>query len=298
MTRELKLALILGSSLVLVVGVLISDHLSGARHARIERVDSPLVTQPITQMPQLAPGPQNDPSALASAPQQLVYPTDDPAGRPPTGALADPVALTNASSELPAQDLADMVEFAKRHGLVLEPMPTAAQTDTVQRDENIPVIEMRDARLLTPADTAPPTSVPGAGTTEYTIQPGDTLWKLAERFMGSGSRHAELAALNKGRLGAGGELRLGTKIIVPASAGASVKSSTPTATQRDSAPSASPRNGKASKTYTVQAGDTLRKIARKTLGSEGRWQDIYNANRSVVKDSNTLRVGAVLQIPG
>ena len=40
MTREQKLALIIGFSLVLLVGVLVSDHLSGARNAHLADVGS------------------------------------------------------------------------------------------------------------------------------------------------------------------------------------------------------------------------------------------------------------------
>ena len=44
-------------------------------------------------------------------------------------------------------------------------------------------------------------------------------------------------------------------------------------------PSPAPaKTTKPKKTYTVKAGDSLWAIARKTLGSGARWQEIYNAN--------------------
>jgi nucleoid-associated protein YgaU len=52
------------------------------------------------------------------------------------------------------------------------------------------------------------------------------------------------------------------------------------------------------KTYTVKAGDTLRKIAEKLLGDADKWKEIYEANRDTIKDPNVIRVGMELEIPG
>ncbi len=49
--------------------------------------------------------------------------------------------------------------------------------------------------------------------------------------------------------------------------------------------------------HTVQPGDTLRSIAAKFLGAEGRWREIFDANRDQVEDPNTIRVGQRLVIP-
>lgn len=50
-------------------------------------------------------------------------------------------------------------------------------------------------------------------------------------------------------------------------------------------------------TYTVQAGDTLRAIARAVYGDELQWRRIYDANRAVLPDADRLSVGQVLTIP-
>jgi nucleoid-associated protein YgaU len=51
------------------------------------------------------------------------------------------------------------------------------------------------------------------------------------------------------------------------------------------------------KTYVVAEGDTLTKISKKFYGTSGRWQDILEANRSVVKDEKSLVVGSTITIP-
>jgi hypothetical protein len=59
-----------------------------------------------------------------------------------------------------------------------------------------------------------------------------------------------------------------------------------------------PTPAKASmKTYTVQSGDTLSEIAKRTLGSPGKYMDIYNANRDQLSDPDKIKPGQVLKIP-
>lgn len=51
------------------------------------------------------------------------------------------------------------------------------------------------------------------------------------------------------------------------------------------------------KEYTVESGDTLTRISAKVYGTMNRWQDIYEANRDVLPNQDSLRIGMVLQIP-
>lgn len=51
------------------------------------------------------------------------------------------------------------------------------------------------------------------------------------------------------------------------------------------------------KIYVVKPGDTLRKIAREFYGDGTKWEDIYIANKAVIKDPNFLYPGLELRIP-
>ena len=51
------------------------------------------------------------------------------------------------------------------------------------------------------------------------------------------------------------------------------------------------------KLYTVMEGDSLWKIARKCLGSEKRWNELYEMNRDAIKNPNLIFVGQTLTIP-
>ena len=49
--------------------------------------------------------------------------------------------------------------------------------------------------------------------------------------------------------------------------------------------------------HTVKSGDTLSGIAKKLLGSAGRYMDIFNANKDQLSDPDKIKVGQKLVIP-
>jgi nucleoid-associated protein YgaU len=49
--------------------------------------------------------------------------------------------------------------------------------------------------------------------------------------------------------------------------------------------------------YTVVAGDNLVKISRKVYGTPSRYEEIFEANRDVMPNMNTISVGMKLKIP-
>ena len=55
--------------------------------------------------------------------------------------------------------------------------------------------------------------------------------------------------------------------------------------------------GWASRTYTVQSGDTLSKIAKEFYGSANKYQQIFEANKPMLKDPDKIYPGQVLRIP-
>lgn len=101
----------------------------------------------------------------------------------------------------------------------------------------------------------------------YRVVAGDTLWKIAERFLGYGPRYEEIMRLNK----------LTSDMIYP---GQILK----IRSEQHNSP----------EYYTVQKGDTLWKIAQNHLGNGNRYTEIMRANN--LKNGN-LRVGQALLIP-
>lgn len=51
------------------------------------------------------------------------------------------------------------------------------------------------------------------------------------------------------------------------------------------------------KTYVVQKGDSLSRIAKRELGSANEWKKIFEANRDIIKNPDLIHPGQTLKIP-
>lgn len=60
---------------------------------------------------------------------------------------------------------------------------------------------------------------------------------------------------------------------------------------------ASVSGGQSSRTYTVQAGDTLSKISKEFYGKAHEYMKIFEANRDKLTDPNEIQPGQQLIIP-
>ena len=81
---------------------------------------------------------------------------------------------------------------------------------------------------------------------------------------------------------------------------ASEKSAPKAASKHPSASSAKPTLPKPAggcETYTIRAGDTLERIARRKLGDGQRYRELYEANKDRIKSVRALRDGTVITIP-
>lgn len=141
------------------------------------------------------------------------------------------------------------------------------------------------AAPIEPPPSEPATSPTPAApdTVTYTVARGDSLWKIADAHLGSGSRYPEIVALNPAVLGDDPDfLAPGTVLRVPA----------PAQTPEDT------------ETYVVQPGDTLAEIADKELDDADRYPEIYNASIETLQpdgahltDPDVIRPGWTLTIP-
>ena len=110
----------------------------------------------------------------------------------------------------------------------------------------------------TPATSAQQTS----GETVYTVQKGDTLSKIANKY---GTTYQKLASYNG--IANPNVISVGQKIKIP---------------------------GSGVRTYTVKAGDSLWAIAEKQLGNGSRYNEIKTMNGLT---SNTIYAGQILKLP-
>ena len=125
-----------------------------------------------------------------------------------------------------------------------------------------------------PQSSAPPNA------STVSLRQGDTLWEVAQKKLGDGTRWHELHKAD-GRRFAGQEvkhLQVGTRVYLP---GAKL---TP-----------SPAS-----TVSVRQGDTLSEIAQKKLGDGNRWRELHKADgsRFTGQEARHLHVGARVYLPG
>lgn len=135
------------------------------------------------------------------------------------------------------------------------------------------------------------------------VKAGDTLWDLAEHYLGSGTRWHEIADLNTGVRQADGtvltgnvlELQIGWTLRLPTSAAAPAGPTQGGGTSTD----------RPQHTVVVHAGDTLSQIAQDELGDGDRYPELLDATRDLVQpdgshltDPDDLLPGQVIVIPG
>jgi len=61
--------------------------------------------------------------------------------------------------------------------------------------------------------------------------------------------------------------------------------------------STAPKAPTPERTYTVVAGDSLSKIAKKLYGDASKWKTIYEANQDLIKNPDLIRPGQTFKIP-
>ena len=76
-----------------------------------------------------------------------------------------------------------------------------------------------------------------------------------------------------------------------------VAGSSSTAPRADVPPATAP-SVERERTYTVVAGDTLSKIAKREYGDASKWHQIYEANRDTIKNPDLIYPGQTFKIPG
>lgn len=294
MTREQKLALIVGFALVLLVGVLISDHFS---HAAVSELED------LSKADQPAAGAERATQDTAP-PADRVYATTTTAD---TTRLPDGFRLDGDSGSRPEVTVTDRPVFASGRDALLnelrqswqatQEVASKAQDALVNgAREAVPAVEMNRpqtsrATLPEPASITPTPSSNGhrSGETVRThrVAEDESLWGIAERYYGDGALYTKLAEHNSDRISNVDAIPVGTILRIPVGqtlTGERSERSTPRA-DRNAAPA----------TYTVREGDSLGEIAQRLLGSAKRWPELVRLNG--IEDPDVVPVGTVLKLP-
>ncbi|MGB7448614.1 MAG: LysM peptidoglycan-binding domain-containing protein [Ornithinimicrobium sp.] len=131
-----------------------------------------------------------------------------------------------------------------------------------------------------PAEATP------VSTTAYTVQPGDTLWSIAQRHLGGGNRYPLILKLNAATLQHGPDwINPGTMLRLPIDA-------------------LNTQESGAEDQVVVEKGDTLSALAEEHLDGSAEWPSIYRASQQIeqrdgrhLSDPDLIYPGWRLDIP-
>ena len=371
MTRETKIGLLVGLAFIIVIGILLSDHMTSTTDPPQARLDvaadnvrkgivtpapaepvgtvgggaasvvgQPLAapTQPVLTRGDLRAAPE--PEVITPAAQQqrqqaaqgpVVVQHVEVGG--PTGAHPPIVfdgepgpqpggAAAQVYVERPAREVAQPPVTVVPDGPVAGARPPqaadpgAARTGPSggawdwarQMGEEVVSADARGDR--TDAPPAPAAS----GPFQYKAEAGDTLSKLAGRFLGGNTKANRELILraNPSLKGNPDRIIVGRTYVIPAGANAPApqqQQQTPVVLDdRPTAPPPEPRRvtqvssgepalGPGQVWYTVKENDNLWKIAAEQLGSGNAWLQVRDLNKDVLKGGDTVVPKMRLRLP-
>jgi len=304
-SREQKLALVLGFAAVLVVGLLLSDHFAAANAQRLDAApdDSSVVIETHSRdrrLTQAVPIPQDQPATHATPPAPAQPDSGEATGatsaaRTDTRAASTPrpaylvlgegggVRTPNANNPSGAGG-GSLIERAGR--AVAGGMERLADSVRDAADA------AGSARVDPLAARGGPIAhrLPDAAAEERVVQhhvrEGETLYEIAQHYYGKGTLWRRIARDNPGRVGEDGLVRKGVLLRIHE----------PTrATTTPAADGEPPPQG--ARTYAVRPNDTLGEIAQRQLGTVRRQDELLELNRRLIDDPDELRPGMVLRLP-
>ena len=295
MSREAKIGLLVALAFLLVIGLLLSDHVTSVNR----EPPAPLTASArVVQAGLAAPGVQTGNVVIPE-------PAYNDAGQPyvlDRGSDEPPTLEVNigapAEDETPADAQANAGDW-------LNPTPGPAQPTQMTNDPFGDLAEEARAagepvQFVKPADASQ--SV-GTAIADYEVVAGDTLGAIASKVFGSNTSDTQqrILALNPALAANPDRLAIGQVLKVPAkgssggsNGGGAVASSTSSRTQTTPA---APATGGNARVYEVKSGDTLSEISQRTLGTSKRWREILKLNGDKLGDAGDLQVGMKLKLP-
>jgi nucleoid-associated protein YgaU len=276
-------------------------------------LDGPDVATVAEPLPTIEPvKPQNPPKPAVTEPKirAEVLPVEIPAIEEPAFEEALAVPQRTASTAAPRVPVRAVPTSDPIEAEPLEPaMPAAKPVASlpVLPEEELPRVAA--ARPLpTDLDVAPtprPVAPPAMNNGAYVVQATDSFWTISKRVYGTGRYFQALAKHNVALIPNPERMKLGVRIATPPAAELERRypAEIPLAAQ-DSPGATEPGvdpgffvDAAGQPKYRVGSTDTLSGIARNHLGRASRWVQVFEMNRDVLKDGNSLKVGTVLKLP-
>jgi LysM repeat protein len=319
MTRETKIGLLVGLAFIIVIGILLSDHLTqstepqpavlavagngvrsatavpgvtGAANPPITQVAAPTNVQPAN------PVPTRDELTPHAPPVQIVK-----VGAPTitTGSANDQQQTNQARTEVTSSSGSDSTDSNTTDN---PPAPPVAESNSESTGGGVANALQNAAKQhgeeLVPvggSSKTTPSTPTQTGTKQYVAVEGDSLSKIAAKVFGSNTKanREAIIAVNPGLKSDPNKIIVGKTYNIPASGGTeSVATQTPAP---QPAPTVTTATNDKSNWYTVKEGDTLSAIAQEQCGTIGAIAAILELNKDSLKDANHVVVNMKLRLP-
>ena len=315
MTRETKIGLLVGLAFIIVIGILLSDHLTTstepptaplARAGATARQAVTTIGQPTAPVVVTAPD-RVSPNRPIVTREELAQPRPiefaAPAGGAPTGGASPATAMAHApagnaivETSLPPSDTGDaLARLAAQHQGDLEVVGAGG----AQRQP------AHAAPVAQPAAPAAPVA-----TRSYVAQAGDSVSRMAARLLGANTKanRDAIVRANPSLAADPNRVIVGRTYIIPtgpvpqqaprmviptpASVATTVADARP-------APAVVRKNTTGGPTYwyTVKENDSLWRIASEQLGTGNAYQQIKDLNKDVLKGGDSVRPNMRLRLP-
>jgi LysM repeat protein len=331
MTRETKIGLLVGLAFIIVVGILLSDHMTAAT----ERPSAALAeagrgVQAGVSAPGAAPAvapPIELPAPVVQGPPAVAPGVAQVAIVPPTP--QSPIVIQQqAPAPLPVEfgpQFTQVPPVQQQQPNALAPIITrtpgnGGHSDPFANGELVLTARLGGEPLVPVTPTAttatPPAVTPVAANNarEYKAQPGDTLSRIAALLPGGATKANRDAVVqlnptlqkDPNKVISGRTYLLPTTLAtVPAPAPAAiVQTASPVepktvakADQSEKAEKPAAKADAGTRVYVVQKGDTLGRIAVAQLGSAKLVSAILELNKDVLRDGNHIRADMKLKLP-
>jgi nucleoid-associated protein YgaU len=360
MTRETKIGLLVGLAFIIVIGILLSDHLTSSTEppqAALANAGSN-VRQAVTTPGQPGPTPAPVTPPANTAPQNPVptqnelAPKPDPiqivkvgpgsgtremtpaelrqqqqptsgtisidSAQPPQDGNAQPSNTSTTTSPQPANDQPDSsntsVAGADAPTITKAPPVAATPIESVARQHGEEVVS------LTPDGRASRTTTGATGRTangmaEYKADAGDTVSRLAAKFLGANTkanRDLIIAANpslkdNPDKIIVGRTYMIPTSVAAAAAPAVATNATAPVPAPMTNAQPAANTTRPATSTdretgeywYTVKEGDSLWRIAKEQLGKASAVAALKELNKDVLggPEHDQILVGSKIRLP-
>lgn len=271
MMRETKVGLLAGMALILLIGILVSDHLS---------VSPGTSTNQMTDFADEAQQGLSDPIYVEQNQdaQDQLTPIDQQ-----LPVRQEPIPLAD---ELPLVDQNPRAT-APRPAMAVTPAtpapPAAVQVFPAAQASGQPQDIWTESFNKTPF--LPAHRVDYQRKTYHTVKDGEYLAHIAKEYLGDAKLWTLIRDANPKKIGANGTVRAGVRLLIPQ------EEREHSYDENQPGAPAGPRR------ITVQPGDTLSALAAKHLGSSRQWQQLLDANSDQLKQPQELRPGMKLRLP-